>query len=112
METTKRLKQDGFPDVHWLIGADSVPRLPTWFGYPHLLDEVCFVVMLRPGTTLDWERLEPRLQSLRSRVVPAPLIDISASDIRQRVREGRSITGLVPESVKAYIEQHKLYQNT
>ena len=54
-----------------------------------LLAEVNFVVIARPGFAFDWESLaRANFRSLRDHVVEAPLIDISATEIRRRVASG------------------------
>jgi nicotinate-nucleotide adenylyltransferase len=45
------------------------------------------------------------------RMLNEPHIDISATDIRQRVRQGLTIDGLVPQAVAAYIRENRLYMN-
>jgi nicotinate-nucleotide adenylyltransferase len=112
LETARYLKSAGAPRIDWLIGADTVPRLPTWHGYPGLLDEVHFVVMRRPDAELDWDRLPMPLQQLRSRVIDAPLIPISASQVRQKAKAGEDLTGLVPQIVAEYIASRGLYRST
>jgi nicotinate-nucleotide adenylyltransferase len=104
------LKQTGLKEVNWLIGGDSVSRLPTWHDFPHLIEEVHFVVMLRPGTDILWDTIDTSLKHLRQNVVPAPLIDISASGIRERVRQGKPIDYHVPAKVAQYIHARRLYQ--
>ncbi|HLX39684.1 MAG TPA: hypothetical protein VKR42_04090, partial [Ktedonobacteraceae bacterium] len=58
------------------------------------------------------ERMEQRLPGIRHRllVVPAPQLEISATDLRQRVATGRPIKYLVPEKVERYIADHRLYR--
>ena len=112
LETARALKREGMTQVNWLIGGDTVPRLPTWHDYPNLLREVHFVIMARPGTEIGWESLDAPMQSLRQNVVSAPLIDISASQIRERSRTGRSVRFHVPDAVATYIVTHHLYAAT
>ena len=109
IDTARELKRRGWDRVTWLIGADQVAKLPTWHDPEALLREVDFVIMARPGSTFDWGRLPAQFQHLRERVVMAPLVDISATDIRRRVAAGVSIEHLVPETVARYIEAKGLY---
>jgi nicotinate-nucleotide adenylyltransferase len=85
-------------------------NLPTWRDPQALLREVDFVVMARPGWSFDWETLPELFRVLRERVVETPLIDISATQIRRRVRAGRPIDFLTPEPVVRYIQQSGLYR--
>jgi nicotinate-nucleotide adenylyltransferase len=75
-----------------------------------LLREVTFLIAQRPGHLIDWAALPPAFQFLRANVVPAPLLEISASEIRHRVREGKSIRYFVPDEVDRYISEHRLYR--
>lgn len=109
IDTVRALKQGGAGSVSWLIGADMLQILPQWHRAEELLAEVNFVIAQRPGYAADWSALPQPFQSLRSKVVPAPLLEISASDIRRRLKEGRSIRYLVPPEVERYILSHKLY---
>ena len=110
IDTARELCSRGWPEIHWLIGADMVSLLPKWHESDALLREVAFVVMARPGHPLDWASLPSAVQPLRSQVVIAPLIEISATDIRTRVAAGRSIDYLTPPSVCEYIAHHHLYR--
>jgi nicotinic acid mononucleotide adenylyltransferase len=73
------------------------------------MEEIDFWVIQRPGAQIDWQSLPPPLRALRERLLVAPLIDISATDIRRRVRLGQSIDFLTPASVVKYIQQNGLY---
>jgi nicotinate-nucleotide adenylyltransferase len=102
-------------DIHFLIGADSLHELPTWYRAAELADLCMFVVASRPGESLD--DLEPlrgklrddQIAAIAGRRIEIPLIGISSTEIRRRVREGLSIRYLVPDPVQRYIVEKGLY---
>jgi nicotinate-nucleotide adenylyltransferase len=97
------------PDTEWflIIGQDQYAGLHTWRDWPVLLGLVTLAVANRPGTTA-----QPHADVLAHphRAVPLPMLDISATDIRQRVAAGADISQLVPPQVARYIETHGLYR--
>lgn len=113
LDTVRQLRQrDGISAndlVFWLIGGDSVAQLPKWHQAEALVREVEFVIAARPGFRFDWDVLPPAFQRLRANVVEAPLVDISATEIRGRVKMGESIHGYVAPDVEQYIKQQRLY---
>jgi len=116
LETARQLLKQGDGSIHrgqkqvnWLIGADMLLYLPKWHRPAELLKEVHFVVMARPGWVIDWDTVPSEFKHLKSHVVEAPRIDISASEIRRRVRAGEPIDELVPAKVARYIAEHHLY---
>ena len=109
IDTVRQLKFDGDTRIHWLIGADQLAALPHWHRWDELLTEVAFVVMARPGWTTDWASLPPAVQKLRDAVVTTPLVQISSTDVRQRVADGRSVRYWVPPAVEDHIRRHRLY---
>ena len=109
-DTAQALKRQGWTAVSWLIGADMLLNLPRWHRAEELIREVNFVIVARPGWSLDWSQLPPAFQSLQSNLIEAPLLDISASEIRRRVRAGESIDDLTPPPVVQYIAQRGLYR--
>ncbi len=110
LSTARELLAQGLGQVYWLIGGDTVEQLPTWYQAEALLKEVGFVIMARPGWVIDWDKLSPLLTPLRSNVAHTPLIDISSTDIRQRVKAGKSIDFLTPPEVVEYIQAKGLYK--
>lgn len=93
-------------DFVLLMGADNLPGLPRWHEAERLLAEIDIYVYPRPGTALPSLTPFPRV-----RVLDAPLLDISATYIRQSLRAGRSIRYLVPEAVEVYLlENSQLVQ--
>jgi len=109
-DTARELKRRGWPAVSWMIGADQLLSLPRWHRADELIREVNFVIVARPGWSLDWSTLPPAYRVLQANVVEAPLIDISATDIRRRVKAGESIDGLTPPAVVNYIAERGLYR--
>ena len=116
IETARQLQSEapfGGGPVPWIIGADLLPGLMAWREPERLLagDVVQLVVIRRPGHAIDWDSLPQPVRVLESAVVTAPQIDISATDIRRRVREGLDIRYLVPEAVRQYIQTRGLYRD-
>lgn len=101
----------GTPDhnIDWLIGADQLLNLQRWYRISDLLKLARFWIMQRPGYPIDWSQVDPLVRPLQNQVVPVPPTDISATQIRQRIRDGQSIEGLVPEAVREYILTHRLF---
>lgn len=101
--------------LYWIIGADSLSELITWRRIAELVDACAIITAHREGCgDVDWDRLRERLNeeqmaSLRTGITATPNIQVSSTDIRQRLRLGRSIRYLVPDAVRVYIEQHRLY---
>jgi nicotinate-nucleotide adenylyltransferase len=88
--------------IYYLIGADNLRELHTWRRYADLCRLVEFVVFGRGEAAASGPG---RFRALGRRV------DISATEIRQRVAHGQSIRYLVPEPVRSLIAFHHLYQD-
>ena len=86
-----------------LLGADAAAELAAWYQVDALPGLADVVVFARPGASL------PRHPAIR-RVVEIPAVDVSATQIRERVRQARSIRYLVPDAVREYIAAHGLYR--
>lgn len=98
-------------DIYFIMGMDSLVNFPTWHQ-PELIIKLCRLAVLeRPGFDEDLEALEKQVPGLKQSVVmiPSVEIDISSSEIRERVRAHQPITDCVPPLVAEYIAQHRLY---
>ena len=99
-------------ELFFILGWDNLAQLPQW-QEPERLGELCrLVVVPRVGYPApDLALLGKSIPGLSQWVIvlDRPEIDISASDIRERVARGLSISGLVPEPVERYIREHGLY---
>lgn len=102
----------------WVIGADMLEDLPKWHQVRDLMELTDLIVAVRPPwhTRLDqvFAGLEAafgrqRVNKLRRSVIPTPTVEISSTDIRDRVARGLSIRYLVPEAVEKYIGEHPIY---
>jgi nicotinate-nucleotide adenylyltransferase len=97
-----------------IMSADTFAELPTWHEPDRLVELARIAVAPRRGHRLpDPEPLIARLPGLAGRIemFDGPDLDVSASEIRARVADGRPIDDLVPTSVAAYIAAHHLYRN-
>ncbi len=99
-------------DLFFILGWGSLAELPQWKEPSRLITLCHLVAVPRPGYPRpDLKALEARIPGLSQRVIlmDKPEMDISASEIRDRVARGLSISHLVPEPVESYIKQQKLY---
>jgi nicotinate-nucleotide adenylyltransferase len=99
--------------IFFLVGWDSLAELPQWHDPARLVKLCQLVGITRSGLSRpDLKSLEPSIPGIKKNVVwlDIPPIDISSSDIRDRVARGLSIHCLVPDNVESYIKGNKLYR--
>jgi nicotinate-nucleotide adenylyltransferase len=103
-------------ELFFLMGADSLRDLPTWREPARICELAIPVVAARANhTAIDYEVLRSvvspeRLEVIRRHQVTVPLVDLSSTDLRRRVAEGKSIRFRTPRAVEKYIETHGLYR--
>ena len=97
------------PLTQWflIIGHDQYAGLHTWNGWQQLLGLVTLAVANRPGQAHE---VHEEVRRFSHRVVPLPMLDISATAVRERVAAGQDIRTLVPPEVARYIDSHRLYR--
>lgn len=103
-------------DLYFVLGGDSLKDLPTWYNAPGVLAQAVIVALVRPGyadLTTSRERLATSLPGIRDRLITleGPRMEISSTDLRRRVAQGRPIKYQVPEAVEEYIFRHGLYRD-
>ncbi len=111
IDTVLSLKAAGYHDIFWLIGSDMLMLLPMWHRSRELIREARMLVMERPGFVIEWDVLPEEFRSLKANLVTAPLLDISATEIRRRLRAGESVDGLLPDAVVRYIKTRGIYRD-
>jgi nicotinate-nucleotide adenylyltransferase len=115
IDTLDELRAGEMADGEFMlvIGADTLRSLHLWKEPKRMLEMAQLVVAMRPGSQeLDLRELEAIgvLANQRVTTVEMPLIDISGTELRRRVRASEPVRYLVPEGVSDYIEQNGLYQ--
>lgn len=114
VETLRDLREeDATRELFFLLGADSLADLPTWREPQAIFEFATLIVVNRgdrppPNLGQVWQALGTDF-SHRLQIVSIPACDLSSSEIRRRVRDGRSIRFMVPRAVECYLETHRLY---
>ncbi len=110
VDTLEALRAE-HPDVlfHWILGTDRFVQMADWKDPERLAELTAFIVLKRPGHAypaasdlpgrIRWEAVEQRI------------LEISSTEIRNRIREGKPVDLLLPEGVNTYIQNHNLYQH-
>jgi len=111
IDTIRQIKEEmdiRRKDLYFLIGADSLLEFHTWRDPVKILEESSVLVVRRPG--FDIRAVSEEFRN-KIQMVSAPLIDISATMIRRKIRDGKSIRSLVPALVEDYILRKGLYRS-
>jgi len=100
--------REKYPDREFalIMGGDNLATLDQWKNYEQLLTGYDIYVYRRPGIELGPFASHPRV-----RICDAPLLDISATYIRDCLRQGQSVRYLVPDAVYEYLESGSLYKS-
>ena len=104
-------------DLMLIIGSDSLATMRQWHRPEDLLQKILLAVVQRGGdpdpdfSVLEGLVSQERIATFQQHVIPMPLIEISSSEMRQRVAQGRSIRFRTPRAVEAFIHSERLYQS-
>lgn len=93
-------------DFSLIMGADNLESIEKWKNYTLLLEKYEIYVYNRPGYSTSDYSTYPNIH-----FVDAPLLDISATFIRERLRSGKSVRYLVPDKVYEYLQHSNMYRN-
>lgn len=102
-------------ELYFIIGTDAFLKLEKWYAAEDLLEGFSFVVGMRPG--YKEQELRTLVKRLREEYGARILeinnseVEISSTDIKKRIREGKSVKYLLPEGVEEYIYRNGLYQS-
>ena len=128
VDTVDALRRTSNDDLFLLVGSETFLDLLTWKDAPGIARRARFVVVPRAGSAFDpvsvqalkvlreigaeaFVRVTDPLPPAGVLLVHATSLPISASDLRRRAREGRSLAYRMPESVIAYVRARRLYQS-
>jgi len=104
----KPLKTEKYPKREFclIMGGDNVESLPKWKNYELLLQNYDIYVYERPGYNTTLAEDNPRIKIVKD----VPMMDISATFIRNAIRDKKSIQYLVPEKVFDYLDGSQMYK--
>lgn len=110
--TLEYLKEK-YPDdeLFFIVGEDSLEDLPTWYEPERILEMCSLLVFPRKSHETLMGTLNKMTDKFGKRILPisAPVIGLSSTDIRNRIRDGKTVKYMIPDRVIEYIKQHNLY---
>jgi len=103
--TLQHLKAD-YPEHTFilLIGGDNWERFPLWYRSEEIMKEYPIVIYPRRGSDVDVTKLPPNVTAVKT-----PLLDVSSTEIRERIQRGQDITDKVPAVIESWV--CKYYSN-
>jgi nicotinate-nucleotide adenylyltransferase len=91
-------------DYFLIMGSDNFLNLPKWKSAERLLKDYKFLIYQRPGFSIDLNNLSNNIK-----IVFAPLINISSTEIRELIKTNKSVRYLVPDEVLKLIKKNNFY---
>jgi nicotinate-nucleotide adenylyltransferase len=107
LNALRKLYPEGQAEFYLIIGMDQLAELHTWKDPEKLMELSQIIVINRPG--FSNEKVQKDYVK-RVKFLPVPDVDISSTQIRQRIKENKSIKYLVPDAVEKFITENKLYK--
>lgn len=107
VDTVREVKNKTKADIFWIVGSDILSEFNRWEKTEELLSLTTFLVFPRDPHYIP-ENIPAGFEVMRNKDLITT--SISSTVVRQRIKEGKSISYLVPKEVEEYIAKHKLYQ--
>lgn len=115
-KTLQALSEEyGREKLQFIMGTDSFLSIETWYKGEELLKTYSFIVGVRPG--YKESETEEKLQYYKEkygtqvRILHNRVLEVSSTEIKERIKDGRSIREFVPYEIERYIDEHGLYQD-
>ena len=96
--------------INFIIGSDAFIKIETWNQSQKLKDLLNFILFVREDDFDESPFLELKEKGYNYQLMKMPYIDISSSEIRERIRQGKDICDIVPKKVAEYIKQNNVYK--
>lgn len=105
---TVQIFRERYPEMklYWVLGEDQFANLSRWNDLTYLIQELTFLVYPRNQA----QPLNPHAEAVQYEWLDCPKLNISSTQVRERCRASKSIKGLVPEGVEAFIHAKRIYQ--
>ena len=107
-ELNKKYKIDG--KINFIIGTDAFEKIESWYETDKFKKLVDFIVFVRENEEVNLTHLKEK--GYNYKIAQMPFIDISSTELRNRISQGLSIKNLVSKEVEDYINKNGLYRNT
>lgn len=108
LELNKQYKIDG--KINFIIGTDAFKKIESWYETDKFKKLVDFIVFIRENEEVDLTHLKNK--GYNYKIAKMPFLDISSTELRNRISNGLPIKDLVTEEVEDYINKNGLYRNT
>nr|WP_296155378.1 nicotinate-nucleotide adenylyltransferase [uncultured Peptoniphilus sp.] len=118
VDTLRKLKKQ-YPEAefYFFLGSDILQDLKTWKLFRELAKLTRFAVAVRPGSELETgESIRREIHLLKEEyganivLIDTPLLEISSTSLRNRIRQGKSVKYFLPDHVMSYIQKKGFYQ--
>ncbi len=118
VDTLRKLKEE-YPEgeFYFFLGSDILQDLKTWKLFGELAKLTHFAVAVRPGSELKTgDSIRKEIHLLREKygasivLIDTPLLEISSTGLRNRIRQGKSVKYFVPDHVMTYIQKKGFYR--
>lgn len=115
VDTVREIQSTIEGKFYFIIGSDTLFQLKTWKRFDELAKNIEFICAMRPQY-LSTKALEMELKYLSDKyeatvhIIETPLYEISSTDLRSRIQNGKSVKYLIPQKVIDYIEEANLYE--
>lgn len=96
--------------INFIIGTDAFEKIESWYEADKFKKLVDFIVFIRENEVVNLEHL--REKGYNFKIAEMSFVDISSTELRERIKYGKTINNLVTKEVEEYINKYELYKNT
>jgi len=107
--------QYGQEKLHFILGTDSFLSIESWYKGEELLRTYSFIVGVRPGykesETAEKVQYFKEKYNTRVKILHNRVLEVSSTEIKENIMQGKSIRRWVPYEIERYIDEHGLYKD-
>ena len=108
LELNKQYKID--EKINFIIGTDAFEKIESWYETDKFKKLVDFIVFVRENEKVNLDHLKEK--GYNYKIAQMPFIDISSTELRNRIKKGLPVKDLISKEVEDYINKNGLYKNT
>lgn len=107
IDTVREIARDNpGANLTWVIGSDAFATVETWKDFDNLITLVEFLVIVRPGNTVDTSKVNMKIKWSS---IEIGALEISSTQVRTAIEQGHDFSSLIPAKVAEYIKEKELY---